>query len=120
MKQNYFKNINYEKMDCIKHIGCNYKIVEKKETRALRYLIDKCKSLENGFSGLGGLDISEEEYKTTLVVVNKSIIHHLNKLFNYYARNYGVELEIIDGNSELLFIDVNIGEICIKIKSWEK
>lgn len=118
MNENYFENIESLIGGGVIDVRCSYRIVQKEETKALINLLGKCKALYDGFFAING-DISIEDIDTTKKVANTSIIFNLNRLFNYYHRNYDVEFYKITCFSDLHWIEFNVAQICEKVKSWE-
>lgn len=97
----------------VKLIIQNYKIVDKKETRVLKRCLDECRNIYKAWNVL-----SEKGQEKTESVLDDEINMKLEKCFRFYNKKYGVEIEY--GYGEMNDIDINISNICEKIRSWEE
>ncbi len=96
----------------VKLIFCNYGIVNKKECRVLLRTLKECKIIYKAYQVL-----SEDSKKELKSILNEEITTKIDKCFDYYNKNYSVEIE--NGYNENDNIDINMSNICEKIKSWE-
>ena len=96
----------------VKLIISSYKILPKKETRRLIKTLEECRQIYKGWDVLS-MDAQEQ----TRDILNDEIDKKLDKCFDYYHRHYDVEIE--SGYGEMEDIEINIGNICEKVKSWE-
>ena len=101
-----------EKNDVILVIQ-DYKIVEKESTFVLKRIIDECKQIFWTWTIL-----SESAQKQTAELFNEEILKKLNKLYYYYQEIYHVEIE--EGYGVEKDIEINLSNICEKIKGWEE
>lgn len=90
----------------------DYEIVDKKETRILKKTIDECKLIYQCWSVL-----SVERQKETEKLFNNEIMKKLGKCYEYYEKKYNVKIE--KGYGQMKDIEINLSNICEKIKSWE-
>ena len=96
----------------VKLVIQDYKIVEKKSTRILLRTIKECREIHRCWSIL-----SEDTQQKVNDVLDLEINHKLHKCFDFYHRKYGVEIET--GYGEMKDIEINLSNICEKIRSWE-
>lgn len=130
--KNYFKNEmeTIKKLDHIIPVNCSYKITDKMETRYLKRCLTECRNIEKGEMALIGKCGMEIDYSQIITLFNLNIIEYMNHIFNYYNRNFGIEMQDTDwGNHNNEFstewrisktIENNIAEICHTLKSWEE
>lgn len=96
----------------VKLIVQDYDIVEKESTRVLIKTLYECKAIYNA-----SLLLSEETLVEADNVLDSEIDRKLKRCFDYYQRNYGVE--IVDGYGEMRDIEINLSNICECVRSWE-
>lgn len=97
----------------VKLIIQDYNIVDKKENKMIAKTIKECKAIYNAWAVL-----SADAQKETEVILDSEITKKLEKCFSYYQRKYDVEIET--GYGEMKDIEINLSNICEKIKSWEE
>ena len=97
----------------VKLIIQDYKIVEKESTTVIKRTIEQCKAIFWAWTLL-----SEKAQKETKEILNAEIDEKLQKCFEFYKRNYEVEIESGYGTEK--DIEINISNICEKIRSWEE
>ena len=91
----------------------DYKIVEKESTIVVKRTIEECKQIFWTWTIL-----SESTQKQTAELFNQEILAKLNKCYKYYQRKYDVEIENDYGVEK--DIEINLSNICEKIRSWEE
>lgn len=97
----------------VKLIMQEYKIVEKESTTVIKRTIEQCKAIFWAWTFL-----SEKAQKETEEILDTEIDEKLQRCFEFYKRNYGVEIE--SGYGAEKDIEINICNICEKIRSWEE
>lgn len=90
----------------------DYKIVEKKSTRILLKTLRECQQIHDCWSIL-----SEGCQKEVNDSLDDEIAYKLHKCFDFYHRKYDVKIE--EGYGEMKDIEINISNICEKVRSWE-
>lgn len=90
----------------------DYKIVQKDSTIVVQKTIEECKQIFWTWTTL-----SEQVQKKTAKLFNDEIMKKLQKCYKYYHNVYDVEIETGYGTKK--DIEINISNICKKIKSWE-
>ena len=96
----------------VKLIVQDYKIVEKESTRVLLRTMKECKQIYETWSIL-----SKNGQKESNAILDLEINQKLQKCFDFYQRKYGVKLEM--GYGEMKDIEINLSNICEKVRSWE-
>ena len=115
----------------ITEVTCDYKIVEKKETKALLRVLGEIRAIQKGYMAMS-FPLQEDIAKDGIMrsICNEQIDDKLDKLYRYYSKFYGIKFEDDDWgdeNSEFSpqwrkekTIENNIAEICQTLRSWEE
>ena len=115
-------------------IHTSYKIVEKKETRALIKILDEIKTIQKGFQAMYFFEEDPKEMEKKAIVesiVDEQIMDKLQFLYEYYEKNYNVKISDENFGDGLINefgfeglriknIENNIAEICETVRSWEE
>lgn len=89
-----------------------YNIIQKDSTKIIQKTIEECKQIFWAWKTL-----SKQAQNKTAKIFNDEILKKLQKCYKYYHNAYDVKIET--GYSTKKDIEINISNICEKIKSWE-